>query len=115
MAAGYRPDLLLTVATRRKNKRTVEEGLVDNNWIADVGGEISQLLQLWIKIGEVQRDPQQEDSFRWPWTASGLYSASSTYSMLCHGQERFALAEAIWRCKAPLKNKIFMWLAASEF
>ena len=73
-----------------------------------------QLLHLWLKLGEVQRDISLNDEFRWPWSASGHYTAKSTYKMLCHGQIISPLADSIWKCRAPLKNKIFMWLAAKH-
>lgn len=49
--------------------------------------------------------------FSWQWTSYGVYLTSSTYGLLCQGMSRFPAATAIWRCWAPLKCKIFGWLA----
>lgn len=56
-------------------------------------------------------NPTQPDGFSWSWPPSGVYSSSSTYRMLCHGMVRFVDANCIWKCWAPLKCKIFAWLA----
>lgn len=54
---------------------------------------------------------RHEDTFEWPWEASGLYSSRSAYRALYFGSVRFACAEAIWDLAAPLKCKCFMRLA----
>ena len=90
--------------------------MVENRWIADIAGELSetearQLMELWTQVNSVRRDQFQEDVFSWPWSASGVYTARSTYKMLCLGQEQYAAAACIWSCRGPLKLKIFIWLA----
>ena len=92
------------------------EALEENRWMLDLRGELSefeamQFMRLWVQISAVRRDELQEDVFSWPWSASGVYTARSTYKMLCLGQENYAAANCLWSCRAPLKHKIFMWLA----
>ena len=57
------------------------------------------------------RDTQEEDTFSWPCSKSSQYSASATYKRLCVGRVEFGASEWIWKSKAPLKCKIFAWLA----
>lgn len=49
--------------------------------------------------------------FAWPCDALGNYSARSTYNKLYQGLACFALAACIWKSWAPIKCKIFAWLA----
>lgn len=65
-------------------------------------------------IGSVQRDVQTPDAFSWPCDKSGVYTARSTYQRLCTGLERVPFAKCIWRSWAPLRCKIFAWLAAQR-
>ena len=110
------PLVLKLVSTRIRNKRTVEEGLRENRWMLDVKVALpplaaDQWVRLWIAVSELPRDETARDSFRWTLSESGVYSASSVYKELMRGQERFPLAKGVWKCWAPLKCRIFMWLA----
>jgi hypothetical protein len=110
------PEVTALVATRRKNSRKVAEALRGNAWIGDISGQLSiegcvQCLHLWEKIERVQRREQEADKFIWKGAASGTYNAKDTYDMLCHGSVLDGSHEQVWRSKAPLKHKIFAWLA----
>ena len=107
------PGVWNKVPVRRRNKRTVEEALNNNNWLKDLTGEISleeatQIVGLWMHFLAVVRDEAAEDVFHWPWSKHGAYTTSSTYHMLLLGQEGSQVADWIWRCKAIPKCKIFM-------
>jgi hypothetical protein len=72
-----------------------------------------QYVQLCLIVLDLNQtsDPEVQDIFSWPCDASGIFSASSTYSRLCEGGIRFAAADGIWKPWAPSKCKIFTWLA----
>jgi hypothetical protein len=105
-----------SVAIGRKNSRTVAEALMDNCWLRDIGPELpldgwAQYIRLWEDIVLVDRDVSRPDRFTWIGSANGAYSAKDTYRLLCMGQEEFSMHNAIWNSFAPLKCKIFAWLA----
>ena len=51
---------------------------------------------------------QDDDSFKWNLTESGLFSVKPMYADLMNGHTRF-LRKYLWKLKVPLKIKIFMW------
>jgi hypothetical protein len=73
--------------------------------------EAAEFLDLLNMVGRIDQDMNVADQFIWPWESSGVYSARSTYKMLCHGATTWEGAERVWRCWVPLKCKIFAWLA----
>jgi hypothetical protein len=110
------PLVFATVPTRRKNSRLVAEALVGNRWLSDVDLELSlegymQCIRLWEEIDAVPRNDQDSDKFSWTGSASGEYTSKDTYRLLCQGSIGFNMHEAIWASFAPLKCKIFAWLA----
>jgi hypothetical protein len=110
------PLVLESVATRRKNSRTVADALLNNTWLSDIGPELSldgwaQCINLWEEIELVERDGSRPDRFAWIGAANGVYSAKDTYRLLCMGQEVFSMHDPIWNSFAPPKCKIFAWLA----
>ena len=105
------------VDKRVKGKRMVREALLEGAWDHDIMGQLSftahmQLIHLQQAVATIHRNVEEEDAFLWPWSATGSYSAKSTYKMLCQGMTRFDAAQCIWRSWAPLKCKIFAWLAS---
>uniref|UniRef100_A0A453ITS5 Reverse transcriptase zinc-binding domain-containing protein n=1 Tax=Aegilops tauschii subsp. strangulata TaxID=200361 RepID=A0A453ITS5_AEGTS len=96
------PLLLQLVSTRDKNRRTVQEALLDNAWANDIHGELSfmghmQVYLLTQAISLVERNIDEPDQFDWPYDASGKYTTSSTYTRLCIGYTRAPAAGGIWR------------------
>lgn len=65
-------------------------------------------------ISLVARDETRPDTFTWPSDKSGTYSVSSTYERLCRGLTYSQPAPLIWKSWAPLKCKIFLWLASQR-
>jgi hypothetical protein len=114
--AEIAPLLITLVPTRVRNRRTVEEACRNNAWILDCqgvwpeGGSV-QCVRLWVAISGINLDETRPDNFLWKGAKSGKYSARDTYNLLCLGQVKFGMAEPIWRSHAPLKCKIFAWLA----
>lgn len=66
-------------------------------------------------IATVHPDPLVVDKFTRPCAGEeGTYSAKATYTRLCQGLTRAPTAACIWRSYAPLKLKIFAWLATQH-
>jgi hypothetical protein len=96
----FAPGLCLTISARICNARTVEQTMLDNRWFSDIPGTLAtrgakELITLWAAVHGVQRHADRKDCFRWPWTASGQYSAKSTYDMIHQGGIRSELRKAI--------------------
>lgn len=88
----------------------------EHRWEWDITVDLNFTMQMQLymmqqAIAQVERDETAEDTFSWPSDNSGTYSAKSTYRRLCMGSAEFEPAGYIWKCWAPLKCKIFMWLA----
>ena len=110
------PLVFAMVQTRVVNKRMVQQALSDNSWLVDYQLGFSfmaqiQLMHLIQAIGTVPWDAEGADEFTWPCSSSGSYTARSTYDRLCVGYTRSPMATCIWRSLAPLKCKLFAWLA----
>ena len=89
---------------------------MDHRWINDIAGHltatgIAQCLLLLSTVARIFRDVSQPDVFSWPWETGGTYTARSTYMALSQGSTVMAGAKCIWGSWAPLKCKIFAWLA----
>jgi hypothetical protein len=51
------------------------------------------------------------DEAVWRRTANGVFTVKSAYNMFFLANVKFACAKPIWKSKAPMKCKFFMWLA----
>jgi hypothetical protein len=110
------PLVVASVSLAKKKRRTVRETLQDHAWVGDVptsiGAEgVGQCVRIWQAVNVINLDDAQEDVIAWPWSASGVYTASSTYRMLCVGSVKWEGVTYVWKSSAPLKCKIFAWLA----
>jgi hypothetical protein len=99
-----------------KKTRTVQHALQNRNWVRDITGSLSviaiiEYLHLWDKLEGIQLQPGQEDVVWWHWMADGRYSPSSAYKALIQGRSAFQSSELIWKSWAPLRVKLFLWLA----
>jgi len=111
------PNLYALVPKRRASRRKVMDALVDENWVADIQGEISlealwEYLDLWDILTEVELQEGNSDKHIWRLSSSGVYTAKSAYDALFEGAISFAPYERIWKSWAPPKCRFFMWLAA---
>ena len=70
-----------------------------------------QVVRLWVVLQGFRCSEGVLDSYSWPCSSLGTYTAKSTYDMLCQGRERVATANCTWKTYAPLKCRIFIWLA----
>jgi hypothetical protein len=70
---------------------------------------IVECLHLWDRSEGFQLQPQQADVVHWRWTAA--IARDWAYQLLHHGRCPFCGADLIWKSGAPLRVKIFLWLA----
>lgn len=115
--ADIAPSILAIVPTRTQNMCTVYQALGSRRWERDVPEELNftvhmQLYLLQHAISLVDREEGRPDIFTWSSDRSGAYSANSTYKSLCLGLTYSQSAPLIWKTWAPLKCKIFIWLAS---
>jgi hypothetical protein len=109
------PCLYSIVPARIRTTQTVAMALPGRLWARSFSGGMStqaiiDYLHLWHIIRDVELS-DQEDTVVWRWTPDGSYNAKSAYLMLHAGSCRFAGHRLIWKTWAPLKIKIFLWLA----
>lgn len=90
--------------------------LVNRRWVRDISGGLSvqamaQYLSLWDMVQGVELIAGQSDEVVWRQSADGVFTFKSAYNMFFLANKPFACAEAIWKSKAPIKCRFFMWLA----
>jgi hypothetical protein len=95
---------------------SVATAIQNHQWVKDIAWGLSframaQYLQLWDLVDEVILSEGQPDVAIWRDSANGTFSVSSAYNLYFIANTRFACANAMWKSKAPMKCKFFMWLA----
>jgi hypothetical protein len=50
-----------------------------------------------------------DDVIEWGLSPSKSFTTSSLYKFLAHGGVNSRMAKKIWKCKIPIKIKIFLW------
>jgi hypothetical protein len=103
---------LYKLAWRKSN--SVAEDLSNDNWTRglwrmNTAEAMAELIMLWERIQEVQVSDQQ-DTIRWRWTASGVYSVKSAYLAQFKGSYCTFNYMAIWQAKVEGKHRFFAWL-----
>ncbi|CAL5041675.1 unnamed protein product [Urochloa decumbens] len=109
------PNLVRLVPAHFRANRTVAQALMEQRWTRDITNTlnpraIQELDLIWdIVQGAVLQD--REDQFIWRWSTNGQYSAQSAYRALQSGSIPIHGVNLIWNSWAPLKVKMFLWLA----
>lgn len=103
------------VPRRLRKCRLVAEGLADRSWVQDVQGTLCpaalvQYIELWLRLSPVTLSATP-DRLIWRWTTDGVYSAKSCYKALFYGSTIEPSWKLTWKSWAPLRIKIFLWLA----
>jgi hypothetical protein len=109
------PALLEFVSRRDIKETSVAAAMENRSWIRQITGGITvpaimEYLRLWdilttITLGE------GEDKLIWRWTADGTYSSKLAYRALFTAANPVYGCPMIWGTWAPLRVKIFLWLA----
>lgn len=110
------PALMPFVRRRGWRRRTVQEAVLNNSWTSDVVGGLPvlaawQMLQIGDAVGQLQLDPQQQDRHCLLPEPSGQFTSKSAYRRFFEGSTRFEPHKRLWRSWAPLRAKVFLWLA----
>ncbi|GJM89732.1 hypothetical protein PR202_ga05948 [Eleusine coracana subsp. coracana] len=110
------PALMPFVKRRGWRARTVQDALTQNTWLRDIAGGLPvlatwQFLLLWDVLTTVELMPEERNAHVWTPCPSGIFSSKSAYERYFVGGISFEPHKRLWRTWAPLKIKIFVWLA----
>lgn len=108
------PYLSWLVPRRIKASQTVQ-GLQHRSWVRAISGGLTTLNvagypDLWAATENFILNDQPDQTVWW-WTPDGEYTAKSSYNKLHVGGIPFCGHSLIWKSWAPLRVKIFLWLA----
>ncbi|WVZ94677.1 hypothetical protein U9M48_040542 [Paspalum notatum var. saurae] len=117
--ADLAPNLFLLIPKKTRKQRTVAQGLQDRSWVHDIRGALSvqvlvEYLQLWNLIDNVELQHDTLDQHTWRLSNLGIYSSKSAYEAFFTGTIKFSPWRCIWKTWAPLKCKLFIWLAVKN-
>lgn len=71
---------------------------------------VQYIINLWERLQVFALQPGREDQFILKWISSGQYSVASAYRAFFHGLVYFPCVKQLWKARAPLKCKFFVWL-----
>jgi hypothetical protein len=108
------PTLFMACTMR---KLTVREALTNGKWMRHfrrgmTQQALTQFLHVHDKVADTILRPDTPDAVVWKLTSDGQYSTTSAYQFQFEGSIRFTFQDTIWNTDAPLKCKMFSWLAA---
>lgn len=72
-----------------------------------------QYVELWRVLQHIILTPDP-DVLRWRWTESGAYSVKSCYKAMFIGSTTAPHWKLTWRTWAPLRTRVFAWLAGQD-
>ncbi|TVU03236.1 hypothetical protein EJB05_51232, partial [Eragrostis curvula] len=109
------PDLFMLVAKRTVKTKTVQEAMQNRAWVHDITGGVTVpalvRIKLWIRLRQIQLQPESEDMVQWRWTADGTFSSKATYEMTFQSSMALHGADRVWNTWCPAKVHFFSWLA----
>lgn len=110
------PCIVQLIPPHIRQRQTVREGLDNRQRVRAISGGMSQTavieyMELW-NILQPFSLTDQPDKLIWRWSPDGAYTAKSTYTMMHSGAVIFRGHRLIWKAWAPLRVKIFLWLAS---
>lgn len=113
------PNLFKLISKRAVKQRTVAQALTERRWVADIKGTLTvQVLteypQFWDLVEGLHLQQEVPDQHHWRFTRSGLCSCKSAYEAFFIGAIRFTPWKRIWKTWAPLRCKLFIWLAINN-
>jgi hypothetical protein len=109
------PTLLTFVPKRIANRLTVAEALPGRHWVRTIGGGVTtpaaaEYLRLWHAVSGITLNENQ-DRMVWRWTLDGGFTVRSAYRALHLGSHPIPGCIRVWEVWAPLRVKLFLWLA----
>ena len=108
----------LFAISRRKN-RTLQQALLDNNWIRDINLQhhnfsaqhLAEYTHLWQATRRIILRTGTPDNLSWKFEENGEYTTSSAYHAQFISATQNNFEALIWKPWAPPKCKFFSWLA----
>ena len=85
-------------------------------WIRDITGGltvpvIASYLLLWDRVENAHLEVDVAGRCLWRWIEHGQFIIKSAYLMIHQSSTIFDGANLVWKTWAPLKIKLFLWLA----
>ncbi|XP_015642420.1 uncharacterized protein [Oryza sativa Japonica Group] len=89
-----------------RSKLTVVEALRQHRWVRDIRGSLSaaalsEYLNLWDEIQEVQLQDDVDDSIRWRLTSNGTFCTASVYELFFAAQGLGFSENMDWNILSP--------------
>ncbi|KAE8794572.1 hypothetical protein D1007_30610 [Hordeum vulgare] len=110
------PSLFAISCTKR---RRVAAALKDSAWLHDLSlgfcdDMLDELIALSSRLEHISLQHDAKDCITWKLTSNGTYPTRSAFRMLFARQVRSQFPEFIWKAKAPLRCKFFVWTAVQH-
>ncbi|KAE8770644.1 hypothetical protein D1007_57563 [Hordeum vulgare] len=104
------------VAVSARKGRKVVEALAGTTWLLDLSPSfeeemLDELIALSSRLQWVTLREGTRDGIVWKLRDNGIYSAKSTYKLMFSAHVGTPMLSLVWRVKATLKSKVFMWTA----
>lgn len=109
------PTLMQFVPRRSISRLIVADGLTNRQWVRSITGGVAvpataEYLQLWHAVSTITLS-DSPDRLVWRWESDGRYSVQSAYQALHCGAQPIPGCVRVWEVWAPLRVKLFLWLA----
>lgn len=109
------PSLITFVRNRDLTSSKVADALPNRAWVRQIVGGITvaamrEYLHVWDLVSQVHLT-NEDDRLVWRWANDGAYSSKSAYRALHMTSQPIHGCSRIWETWAPLRVKIFLWLA----
>jgi hypothetical protein len=109
--------LMGRISSRIRKQRTVQEALMNNNWVNHISGRLPaqvnvEFLMVRDLVQNVQLQPRISDVHHWLPTTSRNYIARSAYKRFLVGSVAFESVDQIWKSWALPCCKVFISLAS---
>lgn len=82
--------------------------MVDGEWFVDFKRALS-IRDFVEQLDQVVLDPSKPDEICWILEKKGHFTTRSLYRFMTHGGLSNRIAGHLWKCKLPLKIKLFLW------
>jgi hypothetical protein len=107
----------LIFESSKRKKCTVSQAITEGAWMRNINAletftwdHITQFIELWILVCNVELHVEVEDEITWNLTENGQYSASSAYEAQFLGLVNSVMYSMVWKAWAPPKAKHHAWL-----
>ena len=93
----------------------IAQAITDGRWTRHLKQPLSvhavwEYMSLWTRIQGINL-VNHLDAISWRWAANSEFSMASAYAIQFEGSQRSNFKEIIWKSGAPLKCRIYSWMA----